>query len=184
VTDDELKRLFEELRKDNLTTRVELTAAIEATHVELDSLKKSVATREALDSLRNIVATRDELTAALEATHAEINSLKENVATREALDTLKENVATRDELTEALGALRRENVAMHEETRRHFDVTTERIEGRFSLLAESVQHIDMKLDRKVAELSERIDTSAAETQAMIQFSHRQLDRRITTLEQT
>ncbi len=69
-------------------------------------------------------------------------------------------------------ATRQENAAAHEETRRHFDVAAERLEKRFGLLAESVAHLDDELQRTRTSLDEKIDRTAAETQAMIKFSHR------------
>jgi methyl-accepting chemotaxis protein len=65
--------------------------------------------------------------------------------------------------------------------RRHFDTTAERMESKFSALAETAQHLDEKLDRNTG-LDEKIDRTAAETQAMIRFSHADLHRRFTTLE--
>jgi hypothetical protein len=46
----------------------------------------------------------------------------------------------------------------HAETRRHFDITVERWETRFDLLAESVQMVDEKLDRNVTEIRQEIAT--------------------------
>ncbi len=101
--------------------------------------------------------------------------------TRAAVSALQQdNVAMRQENASA----RQENAEMHAETRRHFDVTVERMEKRFDLLAESVAHLDEKLDRSVKSLDEKIDHTAYETQAMIKFSHKDLDRRLTSLEDT
>ena len=69
------------------------------------------------------------------------------------------------------------------ETRRHFDVAVERIEKRFDLLTETVQHLDEKIDRRTVDLEEKIERTAAETQAMIKFSHVELDRRVRALEE-
>lgn len=97
------------------------------------------------------------------------------------------------ELQQGYGEARQENAAAHEQTRRHFDVSVEqtrrhfdvsveRIEKRFDLLAETVEHVSLELQRTRTGLDEKIDRSAAETQAMIKFSHRELDRRVTALE--
>jgi hypothetical protein len=43
--------------------------------------------------------------------------------------------------------MRQENAAAHAETRRHFDVSVERLETRFDGLAETVLAINEKLDR-------------------------------------
>jgi len=62
-----------------------------------------------------------------------------------------ENAETRRYVDERMSA-------EHTETRRHFDITVERWETRFDLLAESVQMVDQKLDRNVAEIREEIAT--------------------------
>ncbi|HKS21708.1 MAG TPA: hypothetical protein VJZ76_02830 [Thermoanaerobaculia bacterium] len=62
----------------------------------------------------------------------------------------------RGEIAEAVSTLRGEMAAEHAETRRHFDITVERWETRFDLLAESVQMVDQKLDRNVADIREEI----------------------------
>jgi len=66
--------------------------------------------------------------------------------------------------------------------RRHFDITAERLENKIQLVVEAVVRIDQKLDQKVAELDDRMDRGFAETQAMIKFSHAELDRRMRTIE--
>jgi hypothetical protein len=69
------------------------------------------------------------------------------------------------------------------ETRRHFDVAVEQMEKRFDLLAESVTGLKVELLQTRTSLDEKIERSALETQAMIKFSHRELDRRMTALEE-
>ena len=88
-----------------------------------------------------------------------------------------------DELKRLLDAMRQENAAAHGDTRRHFDVTVERIENRFDVLAESVAHVNEELRRTRTTLDEKIERTAAETQAMIKFSHAELDRRVRMLEE-
>jgi len=72
---------------------------------------------------------------------------------------------TYDELKRFWEAMRQENAATHAETRRHFDVTVERLERRFDMLAEGVTSVDEKLDRRAADLEERMERGFAETQA-------------------
>ena len=69
------------------------------------------------------------------------------------------------------------------EIRRHFDVAVERMDKRFDLLSEAVTQLDRKLDRTADRLDEKIERTAAETQAMIKFSHAELDRRVRNLEE-
>jgi iron uptake system EfeUOB component EfeO/EfeM len=72
---------------------------------------------------------------------------------------------------------------LFEETRRHFDVVAERLERRIDAVAESVTVLDEKLDRRIDDVEQRMDRGFAETQAMIKFSHAELDRRVRALEQ-
>jgi Skp family chaperone for outer membrane proteins len=93
-----------------------------------------------------------------------------------------ENADRFDAIHQENAAMRAENAAAHTETRRHFDAVAERLETRFELLAETVQAINEKVDRSVDRLDKKIDETAAETQAMIRFSHDGLHRRVTALE--
>jgi len=68
--------------------------------------------------------------------------------------------------------------------RRHFDVTIERLDRKFDLLAEAVALVDEKLDRKTSALEIRMEQGFAETQAMIRFSYAELDRRMKITEET
>jgi hypothetical protein len=140
MTDDELKALFEGLRRENIAAHEETRRG------------NSSAVEAAVQMLRH-----------------------ENVAAHE--ETRRANDARHDET-------RRANDAKHEETRRHFDVTADRLEKRFDFLAETVQHLSEEQRSMRVELTEKIDRSAAETQAMIKFSHRELDRRISALEES
>ena len=52
------------------------------------------------------------------------------------------------------------------ESRRHFDVTAERLENKIQLVAETVSELDQKFDRRIDGLEERFDRGFVETQAM------------------
>ena len=71
-----------------------------------------------------------------------------------------------------------------EETRRHFDVFAERLEKDIQLLDERVSIVNEKVDRTARTLQDDMNRGFAETQAMIKFSHSELDKRIRTLEGT
>ena len=73
--------------------------------------------------------------------------------------------------------------SLFEQTRRHFDVVAERMEKRIGAVAESLASLDEKIDRKIDELDGRMRRGFEDTQAMIKFSHAELDRRIRTLEE-
>jgi hypothetical protein len=89
---------------------------------------------------------------------------------------------TDDELRSLFDAMRQENVAAHAETRHFFELTAEAMRHEIGLIAEKVTSVDEKLDRTTFRLEARIASTAAETQAMIKFSHSELDRRVTSLE--
>ena len=57
------------------------------------------------------------------------------------------------------------------ESRRHFDVTAERLENKIQLIAETVLELDQKFDRRIDGLEDGMDRGFVETQAMIKFSH-------------
>ncbi|HVT44295.1 MAG TPA: hypothetical protein VMT00_07885 [Thermoanaerobaculia bacterium] len=69
------------------------------------------------------------------------------------------------------------------ENRRHFELTVQRMESRFDALAETVTHLDEKYERRIEELERWMERGFVETQAMIKFSHAELDRRIHAMEQ-
>ena len=55
------------------------------------------------------------------------------------------------------------------ETRRHFDITAERLESKIQLVAETVGLLDEKFERKLGDLDARMERGFANTQAMIKF---------------
>jgi exonuclease VII small subunit len=72
------------------------------------------------------------------------------------------------------------------EIKRHFNVVAERLEGRIQLLAEGIVGLDERLGRfeeRVEARFDSMDRRFEETQAMIKFSHAELDRRIRALEE-
>lgn len=80
---------------------------------------------------------------------------------------------------QAAGQLRAEIRETAAESRRHLGVMVERLEARDELLAEGIASIDEKVDR----LRGDMNAEFAETRSMIKLSYRELDRRITTLEE-
>jgi methyl-accepting chemotaxis protein len=81
---------------------------------------------------------------------------------------------TRELATEMRGtaAEMRESVV---DLRRHFDVAVEHMDTRFDRLAESVALVNEKLDREAADIRVEMRRGFADTQAMIKFSHAELD---------
>ncbi len=73
---------------------------------------------------------------------------------------------------------------LFDEMRRHFDVTAEHLQTRLSLVAESVLSVDETLGRRIGVVEQTVERTAADTQAMIKFSHSELDRRVRSLEES
>lgn len=100
------------------------------------------------------------------------------------LETMRQENAAGQEETRRHFAVAIQNFEqMHAETRRHFDVVAERLDRRIDIVIETVAAVDEKLDRRTAEIEERMERGFADTQAMIRFSHAELERRVRTLEQ-
>lgn len=104
-----------------------------------------------------------------------------------------------DDLKGLFEALRQENAIAHAETQRVFAETVERVaadnrhffavgtEGlrhEIQLVAEGVTDTREALDREAAGIREEVQRTARETQAMITFSHAELDRRVRALEES
>ena len=117
---------------------------------------------------RMVSMTDDELKSLLEA------SARENAAG---------HAETRARFDSAVAETKRHFDSAVAETKRHFDVVAERMEMRIDAVAESVAALDEKVERKIDDLDERMRLGFVETQAMIKFSHAELDRRVRALEQ-
>jgi threonine aldolase len=89
---------------------------------------------------------------------------------------------TDDDLKRLFDSMRQENAAAHSDTRRHFEVLSEGTRKDIQLVAESVVLLSENLARTAKGLDEKIERTAAETQAMIKFSHVEIDRRMRSLE--
>jgi hypothetical protein len=89
-----------------------------------------------------------------------------------------------EDLKRLLEAMQRENLAAHADTRRHFDVVSEATRHEIRLVAESVAAVNEKVDREAGDIRSEMRRGFAETQAMIKFSHAELDRRVGKLEQS
>ena len=57
------------------------------------------------------------------------------------------------------------------------------MENKFQIIAETAAEFDDKFDRKIDDLEERMERGFVETQAMIKFSHAELDRRVRMLDE-
>ncbi len=124
------------------------------------------------------VMAAEELKGILEAMQLENASAHEK--TRQHVDVTAAETRRQADVTAA--ETRQYVDAASSETRRHVDIVLERLDAKFDLLAESVTSINEGVYRLRISMDEKIESSAAETQAMIRFSHRELDRRVTSLE--
>ncbi|MDP9192645.1 MAG: hypothetical protein M3P06_13175 [Acidobacteriota bacterium] len=88
------------------------------------------------------------------------------------------NAETRRVLGEAIGETRQQIV----DSRLHFDITAEGLRHEIRLVAEKVTGVDERLTREAADIRGEMRQGFADTQAMIKFSHAELDRRVTSLE--
>jgi chromosome segregation ATPase len=68
------------------------------------------------------------------------------------------------------------------ETRRYFDIVSERNEKRLDLLNETVSSLGEQVEAGFAHLEEEMIRESAETRAMIRLSYQELDRRVRSLE--
>lgn len=105
----------------------------------------------------------------LDATAATLR--EENAETRRVLEK---------RIDDSVVTLREENAEAHAETRRFMHELNEATRHEIQLVAEGVIQTREELGR----VETKIETTAAETQAMFKFSHAELDRRMRTLEET
>lgn len=71
---------------------------------------------------------------------------------------------------------------LFQDTRRHFDVSTESIQREVRTVAVAVAGLDERVRSIAADLRSEMSRGFADTQAMIKFSHAELDKRVRTLE--
>lgn len=73
--------------------------------------------------------------------------------------------------------------AQSAETRRHFELIAERTEAKVEAVSEAVSLLGTDLRGQIRRVEEKVDHGFADTQAMIKFSHAELDRRVLRLEE-
>lgn len=83
--------------------------------------------------------------------------------------------AVRQQLEETANRLSAEN-------RHFFGVATKAFKGQVQLIAERIIGVTEELRRETADIRLEMRTGFADTQAMIKFSHADLDRRVRVLE--
>ena len=143
--------------------------------------------------------TDDELKRLFESTRQESRSDFQEIADRLAAENRQQVELVRTDFREIAGGVAAENRQQLEiarvdfkeiadriaaETRQQVEVAIEHFDGRFELLAEAIATVDEKLERKTSSLEDEMHRGFAETQAMMKFSHAELDRRVRALEQS
>jgi uncharacterized protein (DUF3084 family) len=151
MTDEELKRLFDEIREDSAAARGESAAARE---------ESAAARAENAAAREESAAARAENAAAHAETRRQVGDLHQEIA-----------------------EVRREAGETAIQTRHYFDVAVEAFRDQVQLVAEKVVALGEELHRETADIRLEMRTGFAETQAMIKFSHDDLDRRVRALEE-
>ena len=100
------------------------------------------------------------------------------------LPQVHENEPVSDDWKAILEAVRQQDVEAHAETRRLFQTTAESLRHEIRVVAEGVTQTREDVTRETASIRDEVRRTAGETQAMIKFSHAELDRRMRALEET
>lgn len=126
--------------------------------------------------------TDEELKRLLEATAERIEKRFDAVDKR--FDTIDKRLDSHDNRFTAIDKRFDATDQKIDDLRRHVGVIEERWDAKFDFLAELLQAVNEKVDRKLSTVAEEQAQANADTQAMIKFSHAELDRRIRFMEQT
>jgi septal ring factor EnvC (AmiA/AmiB activator) len=153
VTDDELRGLFDAMREDIGAIRADNAAM----HANIGAIQANIA------MMQSNIATMQSDNSGI---HADIGAMQTDIGAIRADSA----------------AMREENAAARAEMRRHFDVVTEATHSKIQVVAESVLMVNEKLDRKAAELHEKIDSAVSETRALIKWTYDRFDQRVSALE--
>jgi hypothetical protein len=176
MTDEQLQRLFDTLSGELRRLAEENAAAHEETRsvlrAEIDETR--TALRSEIDKTRSVLGAEiDETRSVL---GAEIDETR--TALRSEIDKTRSVLGA--EIDETRNTLRLENAAAHEATRRHFDIMVESVRHDTQLVAENV----LGMKEELVRLAEKLDQTSTDLQAMIKFSHSELDKRLRALEAT
>ena len=89
-------------------------------------------------------------------------------------ETRQDMLAMREDI---ITTLREEDRAMHAETRRHFDVVAESLKSDIQGLCEGFEMLNVKIDREIGRLEQKMDDGFAETHSLLRFAYRQLEKK-------
>jgi len=168
MTDEELKGLFETMQRE---TRGELVMVRQEVGAGFADVRQEFAAvqQEFVAVRQEIASVRREMSAGFSAAEQEFASVRQEMSA--------EFADVRQEMRNGFETVRQENAAEHVETRRHIDVMITGLDRRLEFVAEGVMAVDQKLDRRCDALGDQVDSGIAETQAMIRFSHAEIERR-------
>ncbi|HEX8254519.1 MAG TPA: hypothetical protein VF846_15350 [Thermoanaerobaculia bacterium] len=97
---------------------------------------------------------------------------------------LRQEIAeSRIELRQEINDLRQEGAADRHEMRGHFEALTELLETKIELVAEGVALVNERLEREAADIRAEMRDGFEQTYSLIRYSHGELDRRVTVLEE-
>jgi uncharacterized protein (DUF3084 family) len=183
MIDDELRSILDTIRQDSAAMRQEIAT------IRQDSAEM----RQDSAEMRREIGTIRQDSAAM---RQEIDTIRQDsAAMRQEIGTVRQDSA---EMRQEIAAIRQENAAAHTETRRlfnetadriatdtrhEFEIATEAMRHEIRLIAESVTGVDERLTREAGDIREEMRRGFSETQALIKFSHDELDSRIRALEQ-
>jgi hypothetical protein len=83
----------------------------------------------------------------------------------------------RTELRLEMGETRTQLHAHIDEAKRQLGGEIDALKPRFDLLADGIQNLDQKIDREAADIRNEMRTGFANTEALIRFSHADLEKR-------
>ncbi|HYO75408.1 MAG TPA: hypothetical protein VE010_03010 [Thermoanaerobaculia bacterium] len=97
---------------------------------------------------------------------------------------LRQEIAeTRVELRAEINDLRQDGAADRQEIRGHFEALTELLETKIELVAEGVALVSERLEREATDIRAEMREGFEQTHSLIKYSHHELDRRVTVLEE-
>lgn len=188
MTDDELKGLLQALRQETVANREQNAAAHTETRRQFDEVAARIATetRRQFDEVAARIATENQHFDEVAARFATENQRQFDVI---AARSATENQQHFDEVAARITTENQQHfdevAARFATENQHFFATGfERLRHEIQLVAEGVASTREALSREAADIRDELRRTATETQAMIKFSHAELDRRISTLEQT
>jgi uncharacterized coiled-coil DUF342 family protein len=92
------------------------------------------------------------------------------------------NAENRRYFDEAVGRFQAQLSEFQAENSHLFKITTDGLRHEIQQVAEGVANVNETLEREAADIRDEMHRGFAETQAMIKFSHAELDRRVRALE--